>query len=264
VDRLGWAGSFTVRAGDYHLGVRASSEELVSALAGMLAAHVVDDPEAGPNFSVQLVTDGGTRRPFHFLFQQSITAVRSRSPERILRALLSYLTYHALEEREDLVTVHSLAFVRDGQSVLVPHLVRLALKKVERHFNRAGFALVDTPNALIDPSTGDLVVPEPALEVDHDALAAAARLAPQPDRPDTIVAPGRYPITYWAFGGGEGEEISPARALSEAVPLLLGDDQHDPGRVFELLGGLLTRAPAMRANRWERETIDLLAARSRG
>ncbi|MDP8970372.1 MAG: hypothetical protein M3N52_07745, partial [Actinomycetota bacterium] len=200
--------------------MRASSMGLHVLLEQVLAAHLVDDPQAPSNYSVQLVADGAPGKAFHFLYDRSISALRTRSPRRLVEGLLSYLNSHTAAARDDLLVVDALAFVGDGRALLVPHAVRLSLSKLERPLNRAGFALVDVPRATLDVVSGQLVVPEWDLAVDAAALDGLEALGP--GRREPVVPPGRYPLAGWAFGGPDGEGMSPATAVWQAATLVRG------------------------------------------
>jgi hypothetical protein len=167
-----------------------------------------------------VVAEHSMGRPFHFLFEGGLTAARSRSPGRIVDSLLSHLGMRAVEGHEDLLRLRARAFVR------------------------------------VDSLTGELVVPEWPLDLDLSAFALLEEVAPEPPRSEPSVDPGRYPVVVWAFHG-EGDEPSPARAVTEALSLVLGGVQ-DSTVALPVLSEVLDRAARLRVDGWGPDTVDRL------
>ncbi|HEX4490197.1 MAG TPA: hypothetical protein VH914_03240 [Acidimicrobiia bacterium] len=201
LDDMEWEAASTFLVGEWALGVRSSTAELDADLRRILAAHVID-LDAPANFSA-LVSRGDDDEQvhgFHFLYRASDTLVRTRTPRRIVRTLLHHLSDFA--EPAATTTLPRLAavgLVANGRAVIAPERIRAELPNVESRLNDAGVAIVDVPVLHLDPDDACLVVPEPALTIDRDALADFERRHPPAPRELEPVAPGRYPLAAWAF-----------------------------------------------------------------
>jgi hypothetical protein len=194
-----------VQVGPWAFGVRSSSAETDTAIQRILAAHLLPDVEAPPNLSL-LTADpsaaDGPSRSFDFLYRSSQSVVRTRSPGRVLRALFQYLSDLAAPETS-LARFYGTGLVLDGRSILAPYQIRSQMAAFETRLHRAGLRVVDTPVVSIDLGTGELVVPEPVLSIDAEALAEYERRHPSRGREPVPVPPGRYPILGWAAASDE-------------------------------------------------------------
>lgn|GEM_PF-4706605 len=188
-----WVDSCTVDLGGVRAGIRANSQAAASGLRQLLGRHVVDDPDAPRNFSVQFSRDPHRA---HLLYWGGCVAARSFDPDRLVRAVLRHLSAH-LHPPEGLVLVRALPFVHDGVAVLMPETFRDDLRIEDRRLRGMGYVSVDSPRALVDLARAELVVDEP-LDTDDRALplvvSGAARRRIEP-----TVEPGRYPIERWVF-----------------------------------------------------------------
>ncbi len=198
----------TVRAG-----IRTNTEAAALALARAFRDRVVDDPQAPRNFSVQF---SPRRDDAHLLFWGGCVAARSFDPDRILRSLSDHLGAH-LPPLPGLVWVTSLPYVRDGRAVLLPSRFKDDLRIVDRQLRAAGYVAVDTPRALVDFASAQLVVPD-FVEADAGALADATAGVLR-RRAEPTVAVGRYPVERWVFidNGGEWGPVSRAAATRAAI-----------------------------------------------
>lgn len=188
-----WVDSCSVDLGTVRAGIRTNTTASAAALERAFAPYVVDDDEAPRNFSVRFSTDP---KNAHLLFWGGCIAARSFDPARILRALIDHLGAHR-RPPEGLVWVSSLAFVAGGRAVLMPSPFDDDLRIADRQLRQAGWVAVDSPRALVDLRSGELVV-APLLDVDARAVAAAtAGVARR--RVEPTVPYGRYPIERWVF-----------------------------------------------------------------
>lgn len=217
-----------------------------------LAAHVVPGLDPAPNFSVQLAGhDGDDASGFHFLYRGFTPVVRTLDLRRLVDAVFGHLDSLQLPGPAGYLRLNVLALVRDGSAVLCPPDLRQALAALERRLNAAGFSVVDRPFATVDPATGELVVEEPRLSIDRQALDGLDRLQPaaggrRKRRPEVVVTPGRYPVGAWAFGRGEeGAGPLPASlALAEATRLVTNVSELGARTVLDGLRRTLTGIPA--------------------
>ncbi len=197
LDRMDWAASSTFGVGDWALGVRSSDIEIDHVLRKVLAAHVLD-VDAPANFSA-LMADNRPR-DFHFLYRASDALVRTRVAGRVVRTLIAHLSAFAIPS-SSVIQLDAAAVVVEGRAIVGPASLRAELGSVETRLNRAGMAVVDAPTLHLDPDSSSVIVPEPALTFDADALAEYERAQP-PGRGHDAVRPGRYPIAAWALVTG--------------------------------------------------------------
>jgi len=221
---------------DWHIGVRHNGSDALDALARVLPGALIDDPQVPDNYSLALSPRAGKgARALHLLVSGSRQLVRSRSAARVVRGLLTRLTFDLFPIDDGLVSVHMTALVRDGDTVMVPRRIMLERDRTQSRLDRAGYQIVDCPFALVDPVTRELVVPEPRLAYDRDALAALDR-DDDAGRERPAVLPGRYPITAWRFGATE-EAVGPmsqARAVAALLPHVERPDDEVAGLVSTL------------------------------
>lgn len=221
-----------------------------------LSTHLVEGVSAPPNYSVQLAGHdaGPETSDFHFVYRGFDPVVRTRDLRRLVNALFAHMSTHVPDDGA-LLRLDTVAFVGAGEAVIAPPDLRRAIAALERRMNIKGFRIVDLPWSLLDPATGELVVPEPALTVDTTALralegitghatASGARTAAKRRRPEIPVAPGRYPVVGWAFGRGRDltGPLSTSVAVSEAARLVRNLSAVGPERTLEGLATVMAAA----------------------
>ena len=232
--------------GGLHLGVRASAPGVLGVVAEAFRPYVAHGVDAPANLSVQVGAQGrgGMGNAFHVLHRDGRRALRTRDPHRLARALVAELSSHERID-EELVRLPGVALVRDGEALVACLAVRSSLDRIERRLNAAGLLLVDQPWIHLDPLRAEVVVPEPAIEVDWPALAALEEVVGGPHRKEPIAAPGRYRLRGWTFVLAE-ERPAPlplARAVLWAA--LLASDLA-PERRGEAVGRLAQLAGVVR------------------
>jgi hypothetical protein len=246
LDDLHWDAASTFLVGEWALGVRSSTAELDADLRRILAAHVIDF-DAPDNFSalVSRGDDDQQVRGFHFLYRASDSLVRPRSPRRIVHALLHHLSDFAAPSpaRPRLAAV---GLVANGRAVIAPERIRAELPNVESRLNDAGVAVVDAPVLHLDPDGACLVVPEPALTIDHDALAEFERRHPPARGEIEPVAPGRYPLAAWAFTTDEhaAGRLGAAPAIAAGAQEVVNADAFGAQAVLDRIASVCTTVPA--------------------
>lgn len=176
-----------------------SSDDLGDDVRSVLAAHVVDDPDAPDNnFSLWEPEDDADRRGITELSRLYVgypVALRTRGRHRLVEALVAHLSAHVWSDDADLLPVHSVAFTRGDEAIM---LSAHRASKDEPVLARHGWCRVDGPLAYLAWDTADLVVPEVPLTID---AAALARLAEERSHPRERQAspPGRYRVVGWGL-----------------------------------------------------------------
>jgi len=205
---------------DWHIGIRHNGTDALDALERVLPGALADDPRVPENYSLALHPRSGKgARDLHLLTSGGAQLVRSRSAARVLRGLLTHLTFALFPSDEGLLSVHMTALVSEGETVMAPRRLMLERERAQPRLARVGYQIVDCPVALVDPVACELVVPEPKVTYDEDALVALDR-ATDAGRELPAVLPGRYPITAWRFGTVDDfvSPMSHARAVASLLP----------------------------------------------
>lgn len=232
--------------------MRASTPGLLRLLAEGLRPYVAEGVEAPANLSVQVGGHGGGKgQAFHMLHRNAQRAMRTRDPHRLVRALVAELASYE-QIQEGLVRLPGVALVRDDEAMIACMATRSSLDRTERRLNAKGLLLVDQPWIHLDPRTGELVVPEPAMEVDWPTLAAVDTVVAGPHRAEPAAAPGRYRLRNWTYVLSE-ERPAPlplARAVLWAALLASGPGpesrRHTVGTLAQLAGAVRPTAVSWR------------------
>ena len=199
--------------------MRSNTLAVDAVLRQVLPAHWVPDLVAPPNYSAWIeLPQPGPKPPgptrFNVLYRSSRTAVRARSPRRVVEGLVSYLSGHAARD-DDLVVTNAAAVVGRDAAILVPGYLLAFFEEFQQRLARQGWRVVDSVRTTIDPAAGELLVLEPALDVEESAMRALG--APSP-RESPGVAPGRYPIAQWYFlQDAGGASMSRAAGVAAAL-----------------------------------------------
>ena len=228
--------------------MRASTVEVHDLLRLALAAHLVEEPAAPANYSVQVAVPTADNRAapgYHFLFRDILTVVRSRDVRRVLTGLFSHLSQYVDRDGGGLLEVDAVAVLVDGSALVVPADVRRHLPVIERRMNREGLRVVDDPVVVIDPAGPEVVVPEPLVGVDWSVLDRWSAACVSPHR-DPAVPPGRYPLKGWGFGLGPVGELSPARAVTHAGAAMLNPHELGPQRALDMLAEVVANVTTQR------------------
>jgi hypothetical protein len=248
-----WEGIGAYAFGDHHVGIKYDDADTAAVLDRLFPGARVDDPRASENFAVALggtsaTTAPGAARPLKLLLHGSRTLVRSRSAPRVLAGLVQQLSA-ALRSRTDddddpLLRVYATPVVSDdGRALLLPAGLADHVQQLQPRLARAGFAIVDVADVLVDPTTAELVVPEPAIPYDasvlHDVGSGADDDAPLGSE-RRWVRPGRYPIEAWLVVRDPDElgQLSPGIALTTVLGLLFGVETME--RTLEVVALLTT------------------------
>jgi len=238
-----WVGTRVYRIGDHHVGLRCVTGETGEILDRLLSARVVDDPHAGHIFTLALSDEIRPEGPPpNLLCLGSNVLVRSRSPRRVMRALLWQLgaRMDEFDSGSGLVQVTATAVHVNGGIVLLPPGLHGLEEHLQPAFARYGVSYVDVPYPEVDLERAEVVVPEPGLPHDETVLAAAGPAGGWPDE-SAPVAPGRYPLVGWgALFQAERSvtRFTPAQAAAAVVSNVMGLPDAPSGvrRLVELFG----------------------------
>lgn len=222
--------------------MRSNSDETDALLRRLLAAHVVDDPGAPANYSLQLESPAprvARTRPLHRLFEGGRELVIDADPAHPVAALLAALEGFAPPAAEHL-QVWATVLVGPGGAVLAPVEWRRRLPALWRVLRRTAWRFLDDPFATLD-EWGRVVEPVPALVTDPAVLGAGAGAAP-PRLP--------VPVAAWLVPpGAEGSDATPAGALVEGMRLVRNRALFGGTRCFALLANVARRAAVLPAPR---------------
>jgi hypothetical protein len=192
LDALTWAAQTTFALPDgLHLGVRSTAAEIDLVLRTALARYVADGVDAPANYSIVVGNAANGSPSVHTLYRAWIAKTRARSIRRVLRAAIGALDDNWRSTDGDLLAIEAASVVGPAGAALAPGFLRDDLVKYEGSLRAAGLRTSDHHVALVDPATTELVIPEPRLEVDWDAIDSVADPAADSD---PGVAPGRYPL----------------------------------------------------------------------
>ena len=242
MDRLGWAVTVPVRAGDYVLGVRCSSDALARVLQQLFPDRYVPTAEPPANLSVFLAAAAGDgAQEVHRLYRNCGRLVRTRSVRRVFETLWHELDAHDVRAAGRVVLVDVLALVRDGEAYLIPRRYRRDVVDDERRWTRDGFRRVDRRWLEFDAATGTVTVPSTDLPVD-DILASIASKLGVEHRAEPPTPAGTFPIRSWVLSG---RRLSPAGRLMTATTLLLDRHQHVDVQLMGQMADLVERLPSL-------------------
>lgn len=225
----------------------------------MLAEYRVDDLDAPANYSLQLAGHDPEQADaaFHFLYKGFTPVLRTTDPGRLLRGLVAFLDGHVTDRPDGMVRLDALAFVSESRAVLAPADARHFISVLERRLNLGGLRVLDQPWATLDPSDGHLVVAEPGIQIDQTALDEGLAVLGPARRVEAGVAPGRYPVSGWAFGLGAesaGSLLSP-EAVLHGAKLAVNTPAVGAQRVLDSVSRALDGVPAVAL--WVDDPLDL-------
>jgi hypothetical protein len=209
--------------------------------------HLVDEPEAArgepPFFAVELhdrAAPGGPQ-PLHLLHRGASVTARSRHPDRILRALIGQLATYGDLHSQGLGVVHAIAVGRRDRAVLMAPPADPV--RFRRELARRDVLVADLPVALVDWSSGEIVVGAPGLTVDAapiDELEERGERGEPGEGSSSEPPPlpwGRYGTIALALAGSP----SPSAALLALGPE--AGDHHDHDDTVRALLALIESVP---------------------
>lgn len=247
--RTVWSGTRAYRINEFHVGIGHDSDATAQTLDALFLGHTVDDRRAGHSFSVALpMTAANTHsttgvRDLNLLVRWGRVMVRSRSAERVLRALLWHLSSEmgAIDVTSGRLRVSATAATVGGQAVLLQPGLHAMAERLQPLLAFEGITLADIPFPEIDLETTELVIPEP--EIPHSAEVLAAVNAPITSRSELPpVRPGRYPLAAWGVMHQADQPVTGlSRAQAAAATLSFVQSTDDPPARLTQLGDLFDR-----------------------
>ena len=198
IDHQGWLPVRALAVGDHRLGVRGDSPATDATLASAFAAHLVDDPRVGPNYSVVLPADDSpatnspsagpaSRRPG--VYEGSQWLGTPTEPAAIIQTLARHLAA-SVPGAPPALRLAALAVIGDLGAVLAPWYRGTIDPRLVALGDRPGWSRHDPP-VWIEPGSARVVVDPPNIEVDLSSVGGPRRAERTDPRPLTgIVVPG--------------------------------------------------------------------------
>ncbi|HWG73747.1 MAG TPA: hypothetical protein VG184_06805 [Acidimicrobiales bacterium] len=227
----------TVKAGDQLVGLRVSTPDLADAARSVLAPALVAGVVAPPNVSV-LATEAHAGSGLLFCYRSSAAVTRARSPRRALEAVVTLISSFTPSAPGAAPRIPAVVALGSGRAVLLCPASRMVIDRLAPRLRRDGWELVDLPWAEIDPTSGHVIIAEPAVAVDTAALSRLP-LRRGDGRPP---APGRYPVAAWVDLAGDGPEPSTLAARVAVVAAAADLDAATAATTIEAVAAMLDRA----------------------
>jgi hypothetical protein len=197
-------------------------------LAGLLAAYVIDDPQAPANFSVLFGEAGEGRPALHRLYRGHRDIGRSRQADVLIHSLIAHLDDLTIDTANPQLT--GIGLVRGAGVVLAPGIGAEAASLAGSRLARAGIKITDAPRLQLRlPSK--IVVPTIDLDLVDRAVIEGATDANGP-----IACPGEYRLRGLILPRYDGP--SPPTQPS-ALVRMLGAMTFPPDDVEEVLDLLI-------------------------
>jgi hypothetical protein len=242
VDRLGWAVTVPLQAGEYVLGVRVGSSEMAVLLRQLFAERVV--PAAAPPGNLSLfvapVSDQAAQE-LHRLYVTFTRTVRTRSVGRLLDGLWHELDGRDAREMSDVPLLEATVLVSQGRAHLLPANSRAAIVDDERRWARSGLQLVDRRWLEIDAAEGTVTIPPSGLPAGKVQIPSIDGVSVS-DREEPAQPVGTFPIGSWTLS-------SSPQSLAKQVVFVAGSvldrQRHDGERLLHQLADLLHRLPKL-------------------
>jgi hypothetical protein len=182
----------------------------------------IEDPSTPPMCAVFLhpTPDPGPARPLSLLTRSGLQLVRSRSPGRVLRALVGYLSAEIVPPNPALLHVDAIGVVQNGAAYLLPSILYQTWSVVQPRLNRLGFQTVDLPRVSLDPLTAELVVEDLHIPYRTD-LMNEIETDSHRDSELAPVGPGRYPLRGWIISSEHDQgPLATARSVALSFELI--------------------------------------------
>jgi hypothetical protein len=190
-----------VRAGQYVLGVRASTPELGALVEEAFRSRLVPDSQPPANFSLLSPSPNDWRsRPIRFLFEGHARRLRTTSTRRLLDALWHRLDCYDVRASGSSVLLASTVLIRNGEAHVLPGVARTRTLFKERAWEREGFEVVDRPWVALDPSAGTITVPPSGLKWNGQLQGLLRVVDDNAEHVDAVRRAGRFPIATWTAG----------------------------------------------------------------
>jgi hypothetical protein len=238
VSRLVWAAQSVVRAGNYHVGVRAGTVAVKEAVDTALGSHIVDDPRARASFAIQETSSGleGARpvyRVYHDCTQILSTPSLHRAIAMLAARLEELLPQLPLQPGTLELAAGALVSGRAALLLAPGSLVQL-LPEIERRVHRFGIRVFEGTTVRIAVKSAGLIIP-PRKLLEGGPLDPRAGSSH-----DTAIAPGEVPVAAWlVWPVPDGHSTTRANAIARAMPDVLRP--REPVDALPLLAKLIAQ-----------------------
>lgn len=252
LDGLGWMPTRTFLFGSWYVGVRVASNVADSALATLLARHVVEGVDAPAAYSLDVGRQGGAGvRRLQILYRSTTALVRSRRPSRVVQALLDHLgSIGGPAPPTTSPRLDALAFVQDARVVLAPRSLRPLLDRIEPRLNLLGIRVTDAPTVTLGAGPGTITVVAPAVDLPGDADVILRDLdarAGAMGRELPAVEPGDYAVAGWLAVPHPGDEAlslpTAGRAIRTYLPDVTNAHVVEPGELLRRVTAIAETSP---------------------
>jgi hypothetical protein len=221
------AAAMTVRAGNHLLGLRASTPELASAARAILRPGLVTGLDAPTNVSI-VESQARAGRPLYFCYRSGRLMVRARSARRAMEGALAMLSSYGTPPA-GLCRIAALVAIREGEAALLCPDCHWHVGRLQPRLRAAGWHLVDSWHADLDPITGEVIIAPLLVSVDRPALEALD----YNDSDSRPPAPGRYPVRVWIAAAHR--DAAPESAAARVVEIASGSHGLHAGSLERVL-----------------------------
>jgi hypothetical protein len=220
VSRLVWAAQSVVRAGDYHVGVRAGTVAVKEAVDAAFGSHIVEDARAPASFAIGETSAGlEGARPVYRVYHDCTHILSTSSLHRAIAMLAARLEQLLPQPplRPGTLELAAGALVSRRAALVTPGFLPGLLPEIERRVHRFGIRVYEGTTVRIAVKSAGLIIP-PRKLLEGGPLDPQASLAR-----DTIILPGEVSVAawlLWPFSGGH--PTTRAHAIARAMPAVVG------------------------------------------
>jgi hypothetical protein len=220
-----------VRAGQYVLGVRASTRDLGALVEKAFPSRLVPEAQPPANFSLLSPSPNDWRsRPLCFLFDGHARRLRTASRRRLLDALWHRLDGYDVRASGSSLLLASTVLIRDEKAHVIPGAARSRALMKERMWARQGLELIDRPWVPLDTRAAAVTVPPSGLAW-NGQLAKLLHAVPEQEQDDAPRPTGTFPIATWTVGS---EDASLATRTMRGAGDLLDRTTHGAAAVHAI------------------------------
>ena len=243
LDRLGWAVTVPLRAGQYVLGVRTNSEAFAEVLREVLADRLVPHADPPANLSVHIAskTPADAAQDLHLIYEGHRVLRRTRTVSQLLDGLGRRLTGWDARACQDTLVLDAVVLHLDGRAHLLAADSRQRATRRARKFADAGLMALGDRWFVLDPAAGTLTLPSAQLA--HSARLRGLLAELDEDDADVGEVPaGTWPIASWTAGD---ERLSMASRVVLAGGQVLDRTDHSGAELVTGLAALLDAVPTL-------------------
>ena len=242
MNRLVWAATCTIRVGEYHIGVRSSTQAVHRTLTSAVEPHLVDDPNAPLSYAIHETSPGLKHaRPVYRIYHDCNHVFTARTVERAVAVVAAHLEWYRSRPPQDsgrLLELDVVAFVDGESALLAPWFLPYKVPEVEIRARKIGRHLVEGRSVLVDPETTEVVVPPvtllsgPSVEREQAKTGGPA---------SALTPPGRWPIAAWLFLPHRGMDGEMSRGQAVARAMGVTYRHQPPATILTHLAGVMGR-----------------------